>query len=398
MKNTLGLLLGIAIAGCGPGDTGSDDMGCGTCPVPLIDGVCFTGVSAPPKEATRTGCGDVTEFCDPASKPAPNLTCLATPPAPKSGPATVTLTGFVDVFSNGPDSRGVSVTVFDAATLLAGQDIATASPIATLPNVQLATDTQRACDVDAMEGCTIPLAGGCPSPTCNDGQGGRPDDNKYCKNDGATGTCNQRLRWEARYTIPNIPTNKHLAIRATGPNGMSDQKWANLVAWNVYIPADDRVCKNLEDYDCYNAAKDTYQYNVNALSRSDYVNIPVTAGLSSGISEGRGAAAGEVHDCDNIRVENVAVAVTEVSDVCASPAYDRFAYFNGNPLKTLPDSSRLATDRLGLFAGLNTRPGKVKVVAAGLVGGVLTHMGSFEALVLPNTVSVVNINGGKPRP
>ena len=36
-----------------------------------------------------------------------------------------------------------------------------------------------------------------------------------------------------------------------------------------------------------------------------------------------------------------------------TPGADRFTYFNGNPVKTLPDASRasVGTDRLGLFAG-----------------------------------------------
>jgi hypothetical protein len=399
MKNSLGLLV-LLITGCGDGGSGTDDMGAAVCPTALIDGICFA--NPPPAAAQRTACGDVTEFCDKAAVKAPNLTCLTTPPTPKAGPATVTVTGFIDVFSNGPDSRGISITVYDASQLIGGQDIATASPIAMLPNVMLDPATQRACDTDAKEGCSIPSSTGCTVPVCGDGLNGHSEDNKYCKNDGAMGSCQQRLRWEARYTLPNIPTNKHLAIRTTGPNGMSNQQWATLVSWNVYIPADERACTDKADYDCYdktNPAAPVYQFNVNALSRTDYVNIPTTAGLSGGISDGQGAVAGEIHDCDNIRVENVSVGVFDFTNASApKPAYDRFAYFNGNPLKTLPDSSRTATDRLGLFTGLNTKPGKVRVVSAGLVGSTMTPFGTFDVIVYPNTVSVVNINGGKPKP
>ncbi len=398
MKKTLGLFM-VLISGCGDGG-GTDDMGPAVCPVALIDGICFA--NPPPAAAQRTGCGDVVEFCDKANVKTPNLTCLKTPATPKAGPATVSVTGFIDVFSNGPDSRGVSITVYDAASLLAGQDITTASPIAMLPSVMLDPATQRACDTDAKEGCSIPSLTACTTPVCGDGLNGHLDENKYCKNDGAAGSCNQRLRWEARYNLTNIPTNKHLAIRTTGPNGMSNQQWATLVAWNVYIPADDRTCVDKADYDCYDKtvpAAPVYQYNVNALSKSDYVNIPTTAGLSGGITDGEGAVAGEIHDCDNIRVENVIVGVYDFTDANnPKTAYDRFAYFNGNPLKTLPDSSRIATDRLGLFTGLNTKPGKIRVVSAGLVSGSLTSFGTFDAIVYPNTVSVVNVNGGKPKP
>ena len=59
--------------------------------------------------SSRTACGDVTEFCDKTSTAAPNLACLATPKQNPAGPATVTVTGFIHVFSSGPNANGVSV-------------------------------------------------------------------------------------------------------------------------------------------------------------------------------------------------------------------------------------------------------------------------------------------------
>jgi hypothetical protein len=92
-----------------------------------------------------------------------------------------------------------------------------------------------------------------------------------------------------------------------------------------------------------------------------------------------------------VRVDDVEVATT--------PAADRFTYFNGNPIMTLPDSSRatVGTDRLGLFAALNVPPGAVRVETAGTpsLSQPLTSFGTFDAFVYPNTVSLVNINGGK---
>ena len=97
-----------------------------------------------------------------------------------------------------------------------------------------------------------------------------------------------------------------------------------------------------------------------------------------------------MHDCDNIRVGNVQVAV--------NPAGDRLTYFNGNPYMTVPDSSRASTgtDRLGLFASLNVVPGKVIVDAVAKVNGTNVSLGKYQAVVYPSVVSVVNINGGKP--
>jgi hypothetical protein len=378
--------LAFLLMGCGDGNNNNMMMtGC-----TQLGGVCLF---APLTIAARTACGDVTEYCSEDGSTTPNLACLTTPKSDGTGPAKVTLTGFVHVFSSGPDSSNVSVAVYDAAALQGGADISTVTPIAQTV-AQLDPATQRACDASAANGCSIPLAGGCTLPVCNDGLGGHSDDRKYCQNENG-GTCSDRLRWEARYSLANVPTNKQLVIRTAGPNGQADATWAALVAWNVYLSTGDRACADESSTDCLDVTSATtpkYQLNVNALSKSDYVNIPTTAGLAGGITAGQGAIAGEVHDCDNLRVGNVAVAT--------SPSADRFTYFNGNPIMTLPDSSRFSsgTDRLGLFAALNLKPGKVSIGAGGLLtsGGMLVDFGKFDAFVYPDTVSVVNLNGGKP--
>jgi len=362
------------------GGTGGADMG----------GACFFPATL---AAARTPCGDVTEYCDKSAVAAPNLDCLGkTAPAPGASPAKVTLTGFVHVFSSGPDSSNVKVQVFDAAMVTAtnpAMQQALGSVSATLDPA-----TQRACDADATKGCSLPLANGCALPVCNDGLGGRADNQKYCRDNGSGGECSDRLRWEARYAVPSVPTNTRLVIRVTGPTGNSDTVWATTVAFNVFLSTNDRACSNLSDTDCLDlsdAANPRYQLNVSALSAADYVNIPVISGLSGGISSGQGAVAGEVHDCDNIRVANVEVGTT--------PIADRSTYFNGNPVMTLPDASRasVGTDKLGLFAALNIKPGPVHVETAGVktLGESLTTFGSFDAFVYPNTVSIVTINGGK---
>lgn len=389
---TCALLLSAAAAGCGGSGNNNSDGGTSGCTP--FGGVCLF---APAQTAQRTKCGDVTEFCDKAAAGAPNLACVATPIDPPDGPTSVTLTGFVHVFSSGPNSDGLQVSIYDAAPLLAGTDINAATPLAQ-GVFALDPKTQRACDTDKVNGCSIPVSSACTLPVCNDGIDGRTDDKKYCMNNGASpATCNDRLRWEARYTFANIPTNRQLAVRVTGPEGKANQVWATTVQWNLYLPTGTRSCVDENDIDCMdltNASAIQYRYNVNALSQSDYVNIPQTSGLSGGISAGLGAIAGEVHDCDNVRVGNVAVGT--------NPAGDRFTYFNGNPVKTLPDSARYAfgTDQLGLYAAFNLKPGKVNAQAAGILelGGAMVDFGNFEGIVYPDTVSVININGGRPKP
>ncbi|MDB4964828.1 MAG: hypothetical protein JWN44_517 [Myxococcales bacterium] len=387
----LALATVVATIGCGGTNNGNSDGGTG-CATFADGGACFNAAS---QTAVRTQCGDVTEYCDTSGNVVPNLGCLTAPSTTRpSTPAKVTLTGFVHVFSSGPDSNNVTVQVFDAASLASGLD--PGNGVQTIGTLKATLDpaTQRACDVDGTKGCSIPLSTGCTLPVCNDGQNGHQDDHKYCRDNGAGGECSERLRWESRYAIPNVPTNKQLVIRVSGPNGASDATWATTVAFNVFLSTSDRACTSKSDTDCLDttdAANPKYQLNASSLSKADYVNIPTISGLSGGVTAGQGAVAGEVHDCDNFRVANVSVLTT--------PSADRFTYFNGNPVKTLPDASRasVGTDKLGLFAALNVKPGKVKIEAAGAAAaaGPLVSFGAFDAFVYANTVSIVNVNGGK---
>ncbi|HXU69575.1 MAG TPA: hypothetical protein VN947_09605 [Polyangia bacterium] len=384
--------IGAAIAvGCSGKPQGSGVM----CAELVDGGGCFFPATVAP---ARTQCGDVTEYCDTTGVTAPSLDCLGkTGPAPgAAAPTMVTLTGFVHVFSSGPDSNNVKVEVFDAAQVTQA-DPANQQPLGTT-TATLDPTTQRACDADGAKGCSIPLANGCALPVCNDGLGGRQDDQKYCRDNGSGptgGECSDRLRWESRYAISGVPTNTRLVVRVTGPGNKSDSTWATTVSFNVFLSTNDRACKSLSDTDCLDlsdAANPKYQLNASALSAADYVNIPVIAGLSGGITSGEGAVAGEVHDCDNVRVANVEVTTT--------PTADRFTYFNGNPIKTLPDVSRAAvgTDRLGLFSALNVKPGPVFVETAGgdpNADGGLTSFGTFSAFVYAGSVSIINVNGGK---
>jgi len=389
MKHLVWATLLVAI-GCGGSGNDNGDGGNGCVMLPGGQGCFF----APTLAAQRTQCGDVTEYCDTSGITAPNLDCLGkSGPTPGAAPAQVTLTGFVHVFSSGPDSNNVKIQVFDAATVTATDPVGQVTLGALTVTIDPAT--QRACDADGTKGCSLPLANGCALPLCNDGLNGRADDHKYCRDNGAGGECSDRLRWESRYSIAGIPTNTRLVVRVTGPSGMSDTTWATTVAFNIFLSTNDRACTSLSDTDCLDksdAAHPKYQLNVSALSAADYVNIPTISGLSGGISQGDGAIAGEVHDCDNFRVGNVEVVTT--------PGADRFTYFNGNPVKTLPDASRagVGTDRLGLFAALNVKPGAVHVETAGGKSAgdtTLTSFGTFDAFVYANSVSIVNVNGGK---
>ncbi len=400
------LLASLFIAGCGSGSTSPtpDGGGGGLCvkTQTQFDQVCLT---APTVAAARTQCGDVTEFCDKTGITKPNLDCLAAAPKMRPAmPATVTLVGYIHPFSGGGTPSGITMKIYKAADLLvAGADPAKVTPV--VPPVDVSFDpatandptTFRICDLNPTTGCIQVTPAACLNPVCNDGLSGRPDDKDYCITVAGKGTCvpydtdkkTGRLRFEPRFSIPNVPTNTQLVIR-TGETDGKTTNWAVMYTWNVFLATDDKACADANSTDCLNP-DGTYQLNANLLAQQDYINIPTVAGLSSGIGPGNSAVAGEVHDCDDIRVGNVQVGVT--------PEGDRFTYFNGNPYDTKPDSSRITsgTDRLGLYSSLNIVPGPVIVEAAALVDGKVVPAGKLNAVLFPDSVGVLNINGGKPQ-
>jgi hypothetical protein len=393
----------VVLAACGESNSGPR-VDAGPCEDPFLNvpwpsaadpQVC----SRPPSQAAeRTQCGEVKEDCDSTGVVTPNLACLTgTPPVLPPDPATVTLEGFADVFSNGPSADGVRVQVFRAADITpAITDLSQVTPIATTDLVLDATTvmTARACPQENND--PEELRGDCVLPD-NDCVGcdvavDAPD---FCYKT----QCHPMQRWEVYYSIPNVPTNTFLVIRTIGLDGAAVNPdhvtWAPLVQYNVFLSTADPACvldpyKGDENCLDQSGATPVYRLNANLLSRSDYETIPITAGLSGGVTPGHGAVAGEVHDCDDIRVG--------FAQIGFDPIPLRPIYFNGNPVMTLPEigGAVRGTDRLGLFAGLDLPPGDVTVVALGDVGGTLTELGRFTARVFPNTVTTVGINGGKP--
>ncbi len=394
----------------GPTPDGSVGDGAVSCPKSFPEkhqGVCLP--KKPTTAAKRTQCGEIVEECDKTGKKDPNLACItaAAPTAPK-GPATVTLAGYVDVFSNGPDSDNVVVEVYDGEALMkaivadkkAGKLKAKYFPTSVKP---LATDTvylkwtdktkvpedatrgkARACPKDnkLKLPCIVPQIECGPTKIECDLKG-----DEYCHN----GQCIERLRWESRYRIPNIPTNKYLVVRTIGTHGFKPGTWGIMAQFDVYLRADAPKCTDGQFNDCINSKGD-YEMEVNALYSGDYSTIPITAGLSGGVPEGHGAIAGEVHDCDDIKLSGFQVGTNPTPTV--------MAYFNGNPVKTLPDLPQLkhGTNIDGIFAALDIEPGEVTVSAVGLVGSKMLSAGVIKAAVLPDTVTVITFEGQKPAP
>lgn len=395
------------LAGCGGGDGGGDDcaggvvpdQGC-SCGYPKKNPgslVCTRDVALGTAEVKRTQCSDIREFCARDGVIPPKLGCLTAGPANEpAAPATVTLTGWVDVFSSGPSSNDVTVEVYDAAQLDAAATIDSVTPlgkVTVLLNDASFAAQARFCpeptsELGRMDATCRPQTADCAGCA----EASLVTGSKYCLNT----TCQERLRTEVRYEIPNIPTKKFLAIRTRGPGGVSDPLWGPLVQYNVYVSTAARACTkpegtDPEDTECLRSAgagSARYEKNVNVLSKSDYMTIPVTLGTS--ITPGFGAVAGEVRDCDDVRVEGAQVSFDVIPGVRS--------YSNANPNKTVFDLGleSAGTSRLGIFTGINMAPGVVNVEAWGKVAGAATLIGKYRAKVWPDTVSTITINGGRP--
>jgi len=409
-----GLLVILVGAGCGGGDS-ADAGPLGACSgtysqaFPSEDDAQFCmfpwDVSKPALELTE--CDEVLENCS-TNGTTPNFGCLTTPVDHPATPATVTMTGFVDVFSSGPNADGARIQVFRHNQLDGVTDIDTVTPIASF-------------DVE-LDDTTLAGARACPaerdleSEKFGQGRCALPDDNcpacdkllnavDFCNDT----TCDDLQRWEVGYAIPNMPTNELLVVRSVGLDGSGNPEtlnntWAPLIQYNVFMGTGDTACSTTADCelggldavcsDCIDTtvAPPIYRSDANLLSSQDYMTIPTSAGLSGGIAAGHGAIAGEVHDCDSVRVRHAQVgfSVDNLPKV--------LVFFNGNPVKTLPRLQQIndGSNLLGLYSGLDVDPGPLDVVSVGILAGELIELNRFTAQVWPDSVSLVRLGGGRP--
>lgn len=392
-----------SFAGCGGGGSGADSAPVGACPVspftmawPSEDDArfCLIPWDASKPELVLTECGEVFENCSDIGS-TPNFGCVDNPPdTPPATPATVTMTGFVDVFSSGPNADGARVEVFRESDLAGASGFDGATPLASADVELDATTlaTARACpkEDDFMQGqCVLPTddCGGQCDKVLGAGQ--------FCYQT----TCEDLQRWEVAYTLTGIPTNEFLVVRTVGlDSGGSPQiignTWAQMVQTNVFLATNDRACADADDRDCIDTTVTpaVYQSDVNLLSSQDYMTIPTTAGLSAGIPPGHGAVAGEIHDCDSSRVQHAQVGFENGRDP------NVLVFFNGNPVSTLPriQQATLGTNTLSLYSGLDVEPGPVEIVAVGNSGGTVREIGRFATQVWADSVTLVRIGGGRP--
>ena len=308
-----------------------------------IDACCVL-LKAPPKQVDSPFLARTNDTKDYAGDGPPNLSCFEPANYPTAGQSkTVTIDGLVKIFSKGCDSKNVAIEIW------------------TVKRTGGADDGMP----DQLIGSPVIITGE---------EEFEVEDNKNCP-DG---------RIAYKYSYPNVPTYTELMFKTYAAN--SQGAWATYYEYNLYISEDD------PDFD---ASTDTYHRNVRVVASDDYQTIPQAA-IGRTITEGNGALAGEIHDCDNVRLQNavVDVNVSRTSMVFFTPDED----------EPLPDTARTqigSTGRLGLYAALDVAPGPVRVSAIGLRDngtpeGELVSLGYFDARVFPDAVTSVTLRGLRP--
>lgn len=302
-----------------------------TCRAPRTVDACCAFVQPPSQELAR-GTGLVRNS---STDPTLQLGCLDDPGVVGTS-KTITLTGFVRLFSSGNDSSGVKIEIYKEGDNGALGELVGA-PVST-------TKDSAALD---------------PKPTYL----------KKCPDGG----CVYRA-----FTYAGVPTETRLIIKTSDAAG-GDQ-WAALYDYNIFF-ANDLV-----------EAGDTISnYQPAAVAATD-INTVASAAGGFTVKQDKGVLAGEVHDCGDVRVAGATV------DTDVGHEGDMF-YFGENEADPLPDKSRgaLGTSKLGLFGTLNLPTGQpIRISALGKRGGQTVLLGTHTVQAFPGAVTALSFRGRRP--
>lgn len=340
-----------------------------------IDSCCVVvgepGQSAANKYLKRTT--DTTEYSDPSGSP-PNLKCFdpdGYPEKPAASSAKVKLIGELRPFANGGCGQYDLINTEGNAWCAAGSGCPSASAhggvkieVYTVKRTPGNPDTDGT--LDQLIGSTV-----------------EANDKMPVVQTPVKDSCVDKIRFDRHYEYPDVPMNTELVIKTYG------QGWAPLYTYNVYVHEDD------PDYD---ASAGTYTYKIRALAEDDFGTIP-TAAIGKTITDGNGVIGGEVHDCDNVRLQFARV------DVSANRL--ALEYFNDSEDDPLPQGSRreIGTGRTALYAAFDIQGGGAtgtyaRVAGTGLVpegdGAKLVSLGYFDVRVYPDSVTSVTLRGLRP--
>lgn len=304
-----------------------------TCKAPRVVNACCAYLQAPTQELARgTGLNRYS-----TQDPTIDLACLDAAPT-QGTPKTITLKGFVRLFSSGNDSAGVKIEIFEE-----GKDGALGKPVGT-PVTTTNDDLQ------------------------NPPQLPKPDWLKKCPDGGCTFRA---------YTYAGVPTETPLIIKTSDAAG--GQQWAALYDYNVYF-TNGKV-----------DASESVTHEISAVAATDLNTVASAAGGFT-IRPDKGLLAGEVHDCADIRLSGATV------DTDAPHEGDMF-YFGENETDPLPDKTRgsLGTSKLSLFGTLNIPTGQpIRVSAVGKYQGKTVLLGTYTVQAFPGAVTALSFRGRRP--
>lgn len=304
--------------------------------------MCGACVRKPTTALTRTT--DTKEY---KGTGAPDVSCfnVATPPAPAGASKKVKMKGWVKIFANGPDSKNVKVEIYEEQVDAAG-----------IPTGQLGALVGSANSQNAVAACATPPVFPCAL-----------EETKL-----KSGVESKRILYP--FEIDGIPTEKPLIAKTS--ESVADAGWFPLYDYNV-------AARNNE----LNAAGE-YEFNLRALGNDDYASI-LKAAYNQPPVGGESAIAGEVHDCGDVRLSNATVGIFPKARY--SPVY--LSEIEDNPL---PDNSRSATGKLGLFAVGGAKSGIYTVSSTGMIGSDIVALGSYKVSTFADSVSVYTFRGIRP--
>ncbi len=295
--------------------------------------VCGVCVPQPGNELVRTN--DTKEY---NGTGAPDVSCFdaATPPKPAGESKNVRMHGHVKPFASGADSKDVKIEIFEEELDGSGMPTGKLGRLVATTYSDLAAGTVR---------------------------------EEIVKKSGVEST----IKYYP-YTVEGIPTEKPLIIKTSGKDasaGWFDLYDYNQVAWNDQLDGEG-----------------AWHVDIRALADNDYASILKTA-YNRPPEPGQSAIAGEVHDCGDVRLSQ---ATVELGPKSTLPLF----YMSEVEDDPLPDSSRRATGKLGLYAVGGLQPNVYRLSAAGKLGGEPVALGSYQVQTFANSVTVYTFRGLRP--
>jgi len=371
---------GALLTGCpgaktdaGPGtdaaETDAGPMGpvCQGAEVPVDDGrpsaefdTCVRPPAAPPAPGAELCNVSGEDFCDDtlAAGTPPRLDgCVLETSGPPPVPEVLVLMhGIVDLFGEGNDTLGTSVTIYAVDDV---NGAALAGPVVASTPCTAAEDPEAApSGAECAPGvwCLAIPAG----PFC--GEAEDPAMNSLVPV--GTGPENSFL---AYFEIPAVPAGVPLV--AKNEQNLAADPLVDTYQYDVFLS---------------DGGSGEDEQNVDIITFAAWLSIPATTSVTM-ISPGNGVIAGTIHDCDDIRIGNATIGFSSRPGV--------IAYFNGVFGDPTPDPSRtLGTNIDGIYAALDIAPGVVRAEAEAYVGGVVSA-GGYDVQVFPDSVTLLTLRG-----